>query len=193
VPRTIDITFVEQTQTDDGPDIPNLSFISGMWGMTMGLLPGHSSIYAPDYTDSDKDINQASSDWLRREIENKLNPGDCIDKMIFRGHGNQSQIGGLHARQTMSNNQNSPQHKLLEWMKTKRCSECSTIEVKSCYAANGEEGLGQIVRLSVTSGYRVRAYDDRYAIVGWGNEWMAYPDGSAPVIVNPGIPMPMIE
>ena len=150
---------------------------SSMWGSLLGFLPGNASVTMPD-RDSDED-GSWDSYWAdaKKDIERQLGEHDCIGKIVIRAHGNNQTVGQITAKRLEE--PGSAQSKFLEWLKTVRCVEACSIDIKACGVAQGSPGRQFISKISIQSGYKVQAWDDVYAGRGYGKQWEATPDGNS--------------
>jgi RHS repeat-associated protein len=150
------------------------------WADILDIFPYHVTVYTPDRNNPDQ-INDEVFDrvyWsmLRSEIESKIGPDDCIKKIIIRGHGSNTSTGGFYSH--LTEKKGSGQADFLAWLNRLKCEDEHTMILMTCNSAEGAQGRLQLVRLAIASGFAVTGWEGDYAIVPFGQEWEASPDGS---------------
>jgi integrase/recombinase XerD len=183
---TLDISFIA-AMTDGSPVPPeNLdpSTWAGLWATFIGeWFPNHQSITARDIILENEEAKNKYYSELLEKIKKAVGDGNCIVKIIIRGHGSSASVGPIQHADL--EDPDSPLSKLMAWIKENRCGNGEMV-LKSCRAAEGNEGKTQLVRLAVATGFSVSGYTGDFEVIGLGDEYVAAPDGS----VSPANPPP---
>jgi len=121
---------------------------------------------------------------LKAKIEKELGSLDCIKSISFSGHGEPGLFGIFYGNDhsqisaTDLQNPNSHESQFLEYLRGRMCKSKCRVDLKACDQAKGDDGKRMMKEIAALLNAQVVGYDDWYAVWGWGNEYVACPDGT---------------
>ena len=121
---------------------------------------------------------------IRMEIEKRIGKNGCIKSITITGHGSPGKISGFLDKDQLLDGK--PAKQLMDWIKTKQCKKHDIVTIKACSVA-ADENQDFIKKLSVTSGFPVKAWDNWYMAVATGKEYTANIDGTCKITGNTGL------
>ena len=187
---TIELNFVPLMDSDGQIEVPvsDPAFGSAVWGSYFSALNlNHFDISLPEPYDDITEIYQSAYwDMVLSEIKNDLDEEDCIEEVIIRAHGTNSNSGGFRLKKLEI--EESSQSKFLKSLGYLMCEECR-IDLKSCEACT-DDNKDLLYFMALRSGASVRGWTEGYTVYPNGNQWEVDPDGSERKLVETGRAVP---
>jgi hypothetical protein len=118
-------------------------------------------------------------------IKKKVGEGNCIDKLIIRGHGNATSVGWIQLGNFDQGDGMSDQEVFLIKLSSLLCNE-SAVDLKACYCAQGETGEEFLTKIAGKLLAPVSGWTDMYAMVGHGQQKQVSPFGEVKILQNKG-------
>lgn len=121
-------------------------------------------------------INPKDADWAERAIARLQafrDRGRQYDRVIIAGHGDSADLAhGTITAEMLGDAQSGPFRFFTAIGQALKQDEAE-ITFRCCSVASGQNGKDFLVLISRLTGATIRAYDDWYAIVPHGREWIA--------------------